>query len=249
MNELATVDKQTGEIAEIRQSEVEIVHKIKAFMDAKEKKIMFNGKRYAEYEDWQYAAGFLNLKVKTFDPQFVEINGTKGFKAKAVVVDSESKEVGSAESFCMMDEPNWKNKPLFQLSSMAQTRAGAKALSNIFRPLMRMAGIEGTPSEEMTAEVRPSVQMPKEKEAAPKIEAPVVEASAIEFGAPPTPQQLDEKVISEKQRKLLFAKWKSKNIHEDVVKAKMVMDFGKSHSKDLVPEELNKLLKWIDGMK
>jgi len=40
--------------------------------------------------------------------------------------------------------------PLFQLKSMAQTRAQAKVLANIFRYVVVLAGFKATPAEEMT---------------------------------------------------------------------------------------------------
>lgn len=59
-------------------------------------------------------------------------------------------------------------KPLFQLRSMAQTRASAKALRSIFAWVVVLAGYKPTPAEEMTGhefdnepEPRPQVSMPK----------------------------------------------------------------------------------------
>ena len=59
-------------------------------------------------------------------------------------------------------------KPLFQLRSMAQTRASAKALRSIFAWVVVLAGYKPTPAEEMTGhefdnepEPRQQVQMPK----------------------------------------------------------------------------------------
>ena len=61
-------------------------------------------------------------------------------------------------------------KPLFQLRSMAQTRASAKALRSIFAWVVVLAGYRPTPVEEMTGhefdeeperEPKPQVQMPR----------------------------------------------------------------------------------------
>lgn len=143
------VDANTGLIVEEKMSTSEIVEKVKLYVDSKEKKVFFNGKRYPEIDDWEYIGTFYGLKLKTFNPSFVEIDGRKGFKAQAALFDDKQNEVGRAESFCMNDEPNWMRKPLFQLASMAQTRAGAKAYSNLFRPIARMCAMETTPFEEL----------------------------------------------------------------------------------------------------
>lgn len=143
------VDGNTGLIVEERMSTSEIVEQVKRYVDSKEKKVFFGGKRYPEIDDWEYIGTFYGLKCKTFDPLFVEIDGRKGFKAKAALYDDKQNEVGRAESYCMNDEPNWMRKPLFQLASMAQTRASAKAFSNLFRPIARMCAMETTPFEEL----------------------------------------------------------------------------------------------------
>ena len=59
--------------------------------------------------------------------------------------------VGGAEAYCMRDEENWKEKPWFQLASMAQTRAGAKALRNVLAWVVVLAGYRPTPAEELTS--------------------------------------------------------------------------------------------------
>ena len=43
-----------------------------------------------------------------------------------------------------------KSKPLFQLRSMAQTRAEAKALKSVFGRFVVLAGYKPTPAEELT---------------------------------------------------------------------------------------------------
>jgi len=82
----------------------------------------------------------------------VEIFGIKGAKARAEVIDLRTgMVVGGAEAYCMRDEENWKEKPWFQLASMAQTRAGAKALRNVLAWVVVLAGYRPTPAEELTS--------------------------------------------------------------------------------------------------
>lgn len=102
------------------------------------------------YEGWQTAGKFYGYTVRTLDAEYVEIGGAQGFKAKAIVVNEKTGiEVGGAEAYCMNDEPNWKSKPKFQLASMAQTRAGSKALRQILGFVVALAGYSATPAEEM----------------------------------------------------------------------------------------------------
>jgi hypothetical protein len=115
----------------------------------KKKPIIINNETYLEYEDWQTMGQFYGYSVKTGDAISIEIDGIKGAKAKAELVDKYGQVVGGAEAYCMKDEPNWRNKPWFQLASMAQTRAGAKAFRNRLAWVVVLAGFKPTPAEEM----------------------------------------------------------------------------------------------------
>jgi hypothetical protein len=262
------INGNTGEIIETKPDIHEIAGHLKTYMDSKEKKIMFNGKRYAEFDDWQMIAMEYGLKIRTFDATFIEMGGRKGFKAKASVLDEKQNEVGRAESFCMDDEPNWRSKPLFQLASMAQTRAGAKALSNLFRPIARISGYEGTPAEELTADDF------KEKPKAIEFNAPPPEAiqeedMSDEVASLPPPDEIanygPEEVqqaaqnykkpymapvkkpgtISDKQRKLLWAKRKAANVPDAAWKS-FTKGFGVEHDEDIDWKRMDECIKWID---
>lgn len=113
--------------------------------------VKFGGEQYLEFEDWQTVARFYQLTVKVVSTNLIEIDEIKGFEAKAVVIDNRSgMEISAAESMCMNDEKNWKMKPFFQLRSMAQTRACAKALRNVLAWVVVLAGYKPTPAEEMS---------------------------------------------------------------------------------------------------
>jgi hypothetical protein len=88
------------------------------------------------------------------------------------------------------DEP----VPLFQLKSMAQTRANAKALKNRFAWIVVLAGYSATPAEEMTAhddhdnppppeEKKPPMQPPQEKKDKQSITDPDAPASDAQVKA------------------------------------------------------------------
>lgn len=190
------VDGNTGQIVEVHPTTEEVVAHVSKFLDSKEKKVFFNGKRYAEYDDFQYIGTFYGITVKTFDPHFVEIGGRKGFHAKAMLL-RDQQEIGRAEGFCMDDEPNWRNKPLFQLASMAQTRAAAKAYSNLFRPIIRMAGLEGTPAEEMDSMADALPKRGKTPEEIKALGQKIINPPEDEFG--PMPGEIDaaEEVMTE----------------------------------------------------
>ena len=148
----------------------------KALADVLSKKknpVIMNGEQYLEFEDWQTCGQFYGYTVKTGGAVLVEIDGVKGAKAHADLLSLKTGAiVGGAEAYCMRDEEHWNTRPKyewqgegdarrrvkvgekavpwFQLASMAQTRAGAKALRNRLAWVVVLAGYRPTPAEEMT---------------------------------------------------------------------------------------------------
>jgi len=139
----------------------------------KKKPVIINGEQYLEFEDWLTLGQFDGVAVRTGDAEPVEINGVQGAKAKAYLYDKHTgAQIGGAEAYCMRDEEKWGTRPKyewqgegnnrkrikvgeetvpwFQLASMAQTRAGSKALRNKEAWIAVLAGYRPTPAEEMT---------------------------------------------------------------------------------------------------
>ncbi len=100
--------------------------------------LMINGKQYLYFTDYQMLGAFFGITAMVTGTEtitqdkpaategltFIE---TTGYKARAVVL-KDGVEISAAEAICLREETNWQKKPLFQLLSMAQTRACAKAL-------------------------------------------------------------------------------------------------------------------------
>ncbi len=138
---------------------------LQSIIRQKRNPVIINNEQYLEFEDWQALAQFFGYTVRTKDAQPVEINGVHGAYARAEVIDLKTGAViGGAEAYCMRDEPRWADRPWFQLASMAQTRAGAKALRNRLAWVVMLAGYQTTPAEEMTENHEPA-EPPPEPEA------------------------------------------------------------------------------------
>lgn len=137
------------QLANAKSAATQLANVIKA----KPKKVIINNEQYLEFEDWQLLGQFFGYSVRTRDATFVEVNDVNGAHAAADLIDTRTGiVVGGAEAYCMQDEANWHNKPWFQLASMAQTRAGAKAFRNKLSLVAAMAGFSVTPAEEMAGE-------------------------------------------------------------------------------------------------
>lgn len=138
--------------------------------------VIMNGQQYLEYEDWQTVARFYGITAKVESVEFVQYGSVRGFSASAVALRNDGFELSRASADCLSDEPKWSKKakyewrekesgggrervqtgeedvPLFQLKSMAQTRACAKVLRNVLAWVVVLAGYKATPAEELEAE-------------------------------------------------------------------------------------------------
>jgi len=152
---------------------------------AKPHRVVFGGEQYIENEDWQLIGRFYGVTAKTVDDHFVTFADAQGWEATAVATDRTGREIARATSMCLNDEPNWRKRPLFQLRSMAATRAHSKALSQVLKFVPVLAGYRGTPADELESERQPAPR----KTAAP---------SKPTVGAASTP-------IAPEQRAKLFA--------------------------------------------
>lgn len=114
------------------------------------KKVIIKGEQYLKFEDWQTIGEFYRVTPKIEWSRFIEVDGNKGYEAKANVVDSATgRIISSAEAMCLSNEGFWGQKSLNQMRSNAQTRAAAKALKMRLSHIAVMAGYSPTPAEEM----------------------------------------------------------------------------------------------------
>ncbi len=151
-------------------------------ISSKPKPVKYNGETYLELEDWLTVARFYGLTVRTRSTQYVEYGGARGWEAVADVWSIATEQVmSSAEAMCLNDEANWSRKPMFQLRSMAQTRACAKALRNVLSWVVVLAGYRGTPAEEMPVRTQPapSSASPKPQTELQQLQATMVDRDSV----------------------------------------------------------------------
>lgn len=113
-------------------------------------KVMIHGKQYLEFIDWELLGAFFGVTASVVSTEEIlmeepstAVNGVTfkrlvGFKAKAVALKGDGHIISTAEAECMLAEDNWKDKPRFQLRSMAQTRACGKVLRNCLGWVVRL---------------------------------------------------------------------------------------------------------------
>lgn len=107
-------------------------------------------KEHLQFEAWQTIGQFFTCTpVTEWSKPINEDGKIIGWESRVNVTNIDGRIIGSAESMCMKDEPNWKNKPNYAIRSMSQTRAAGKALRSVFAWVAVLAGYSGTPAEEM----------------------------------------------------------------------------------------------------
>ena len=126
---------------------------LKDVITKKPRPVIINGEQYLEFEDWQTVGRFYGVTVGIeAEPEFVQLGEVKGFKATSIALRA-GQVISRATAYCLDDEEKWgagdRKPPLFQLASMAQTRANAKALRNVLSWVAVLAGYKPTPAEEM----------------------------------------------------------------------------------------------------
>lgn len=107
------------------------------------------GKNYVNVEGWQIAGAFTGLFPVV---EVVEnlSNGTDyKYRAEVSLRDKEGNKVGYGVATCSSKEPGKSKFEEYAIASMAQTRAVGKAFRLRIGWLLKVAGYETTPTEEM----------------------------------------------------------------------------------------------------
>jgi hypothetical protein len=118
-------------------------------IERKPQKVVINGKTFLQFEDWQTLGRFYGVTVAARTTNYIEQGRVRGYECHAEAIRADGQVISAAQAMCLDDEQKWHDKPLFQLRSMAQTRAQAKALRNVLAWVVVMAGYAPTPAEEM----------------------------------------------------------------------------------------------------
>jgi hypothetical protein len=257
----------------------------------KKKKVVFNGEQYIENDDWQMLSNFFGYAPKIISCDYVEYGDVQGFKAVAELVNERTGTVvGRGEAFCLDEEENWGPRtkyeyqgygrdrtrvavgevdtPLFQLASMAQTRACNKAMSNKLKWVVSLAGYATTPAEDMH---EPTIQ--PEKEAAQPLPTEIKRKQPLTPDQNPPPQTAAQvsspnnrpapprpshppiqqprapqvRVISEGQSRRFYALWKQAGRDPEQVKEYLQSVCGITDDRQMPAEKYEAACDWAQS--
>ena len=235
---LALVPPTAGALAVSRAPETVLEEARKAaaalkdVIDSKKKKVTFHGETYLENEDWLTVARFYGVTSRIRDSKYLTFeNGSEakvhGYEATAeAYLVSTGQVLSMADSMCLSDEGNWSQKPLFQLRSMAQTRASSRVLRQVFGWVVVLAGYKPTPAEEMDTVAH--------ENGASGIKEPQRKAEA----------DVPSSVISEKQMGRMFSIGKQAGKSNDDIKA-IYKGMGFEHAEDITKDKYNAVVEAV----
>lgn len=116
------------------------------------------GNNYIYTDGWQIVGAFFGVTQRV--TELVDLSDGLKYKYRAVVELFDVKSghvVGRGIAICDNKESNKKSWDEYAIASMAQTRAIGKAYRGSFGWLMKLAGYETTPAEEMSEKYAESV--------------------------------------------------------------------------------------------
>jgi hypothetical protein len=157
MNEVTKTTKDTSKKAKIETYDIsrsdetlDLAKDLAKFIKDNKLSTTVQGKEFVNVEGWQYAGSRLGI-VPIVD-HVINVSNDQEIKyqAKVTLFDMRSQHtVGAGFAVCSNKESGKKFYQEFAIMSMAQTRAIGKAYRNILAWIIRAAGYEPTPAEEM----------------------------------------------------------------------------------------------------
>lgn len=132
----------------------------------------FGAGEHVKTEGWQLAGSLMGFTTDE-GPTMELADGS--FEATVMLRSmTTGRVVATASGRCGVDESTWRSKPKYARRSMAVTRAIGRAYAQNFRWLIKLAGYEGTPAEEMTdLNIQERAAAPR-RVAKPKPQAPEI---------------------------------------------------------------------------
>lgn len=105
-------------------------------------------KKYVFVEGWELMGAMIG--VVPLEDYCRPLADGRGYEARVSLKRlTDGMVVGSASTECTFDEPEWQGRNSYAVRSMSLTRATGKAFRLSYAWIMKLAGFEGLPAEEM----------------------------------------------------------------------------------------------------
>jgi hypothetical protein len=150
---------------------LELAGTVKQFIVEQKLYTAIQGRNYVNVEGWQFAGGMIGVLPVVLYTENLSSDKEIKYRASVDLINiANGNKVGSGIATCSNLESGKQRFAEYAIESMAQTRAVGKAYRLMLGWLMKAAGYEATPAEEMDfdkAEVMESNPAPAAKEEAP----------------------------------------------------------------------------------
>ena len=208
----------------------------------KENRLFHNiqGKAYVNVEGWQYAGARLGILPIIEELRRIESeNGELKYQAEVKLLNLRNQQVvGSGFAICSNKEFGKKSYQEFAIASMAQTRAIGKAYRNILAWIIRAAGYEPTPAEEMDYMIKDEQEEPQQKQASSNNSATASPAKKTKT----TAKKAEEEVPADSKPKEVESNTAPASVKQ---KTELLMLLN---NKAITNEEKNKMLENINSL-
>ena len=126
---------------------IQVAKRIKDYIVKNGLSVTIAGHDYVMVEGWQFAGNLMNIYPMIAS---VEEKGKDKWLVKVDLVNGKTeKTVGTGYALCSKEEAKKQSFDEYAILSMAQTRAIGKAFRNRIGWIIKLAGYEPTPAEEM----------------------------------------------------------------------------------------------------
>ena len=140
------------------------------------------GKNYVNVEGWQIAGAFTGTFPIVESVENLSDAETIKYRAEVSLRDKDGNKVGYGVAICTNKEPGKTKFDEYAVASMAQTRAVGKAFRMKIGWLLKVAGYETTPAEEMDA-VAAEAEVIDEPKPATKVDFKVIREKLTEISS------------------------------------------------------------------
>jgi hypothetical protein len=131
-----------------------LANELTKFIDDNKLSVQIAGKKYVQVEGWQFAGSQLNLVAIVGDSIKIDSTTEVKYKSQAEVIHIPTGNlVSRGFALCSNKENKKKSFDEYAIASMAQTRAIGKAYRNNLAWLIKLAGFEATPVDEIDRDV------------------------------------------------------------------------------------------------
>ena len=207
----------------------------------------FGNYNYRNAEDILEAVKpLLGKAVLTLTDEIVLIGDRYYVKAQAILTDGADVRIACAYAREALDK---KGMDVAQITGAASSYARKYALNGLFCIDDTKDADHGSNTETVAEK---AVTAPKPATSAPSLKKMYDDKMAKREPGQDDEGELDpeqpiktEHLITDKQRKMLYAKWHAKGIADDTVKAYLKEKYGTEHTKELLKDWMDDILAWI----